>query len=800
MAQANLTTWDGQLLGKSAAIFVGPERTSDRPQSTVEVVAAPCSRDVVEELANRRRNPPHETSVFVRAQISSLARQSGVESESPPAPPHKLKIIERLALDFPRKDPVPIRRSSSGRASPSVTTTEPASVGPVHLPVERLGCFLSQHRDARLVCYDVTSIFWPILTELRRQGDNAGQQVLWELARNSRIEDIQLLDQRLHLIALRRFPVPRPLNEIVVDYCGDHLPDGFGARTPERREVSAADRLDALDWFTAASKVVVAVATVYAVMCGPIISISTEFGIPTAVVRRFGPLGHGTDVQGAIALKSPDRRAMDVSAKSIEAAAEAGEVRVRNSSTALVVAVQAGEERFRNTSAPLPDPLKEAFEWEEGRVKRDSNGLPQTHTKALRRQLAKALVGTQDHRGVPFLAPLDSRGHVSTIPWHWNSSQRGSPLVRAWTGLVEAAAACHWLSSMHMWNTPPKFDVFPTIHSVLPDLSGLRRLGQPFFRPRTDQMFVRGQLTHLELRCFARTCLDYRYDSVRIGQMFARPEDAIRQTANAMRERNWAGYLPIGRTYRSTGSGDDEWWQRVATVLWSALPRGLGQPQIRELLIDDLGDPNLGFHDVDVLQGLLVDVHPELTKFLADATCECIGFHLGLDSETTYDALFNPSTGFDIDVIANTDSLEPAIRNVLWSRTSGNGVWDTLGSLAQTPMATARIRRTRRGEPILLMWWPVTSAGCVGRIEYCTQYKSMEYLLLADQVMKQVLFDLVAAGYDLLAVDGEEFVIQAPKGEPNVMHDVQDLADAAAEPILKELAIRCCVCQPQDRW
>jgi hypothetical protein len=125
-----------------------------------------------------------------------------------------------------------------------------------------------------------------------------------------------------------------------------------------------------------------------------------------------------------------------------------------------------------------------------------------------------------------------------------------------------------------------------------------------------------------------------------------------------------------------------------------------------------------------------------------------------------------------------------------------------LKSLAQTAHLR-RIIRSRSGGPeacSLLLKRPVASTGGVGRPDYCTHARGAEYTLLTDQVLKTVLFAVVATGYDVLGVDGEEFIVELPESEVGSGKEIAQVANKAAERVLKHLAWGCCRCTLRDSW
>jgi hypothetical protein len=64
---------------------------------------------------------------------------------------------------------------------------------------------------------------------------------------------------------------------------------------------------------------------------------------------------------------------------------------------------------------------------------------------------------------------------------------------------------------------------------------------------------------------------------------------------------------------------------------------------------------------------------------------------------------------------------------------------------------------------------------------------------MADEVMKVVLFEVVAAGYELVACAGDEFVIQVNEDPPEraTLRRIAQTAKEAAGEFLIEFPTRC---------
>ena len=89
----------------------------------------------------------------------------------------------------------------------------------------------------------------------------------------------------------------------------------------------------------------------------------------------------------------------------------------------------------------------------------------------------------------------------------------------------------------------------------------------------------------------------------------------------------------------------------------------------------------------------------------------------------------------------------------------------------------------------------------MGSRVFLTQCRVAEYLSLADQVRKAVLFEIAAAGFRASAVDGDEFVIEVAKTEmPSASVAVVGAAEKAARKLLSRLAAGCCICRSAEHW
>ena len=150
---------------------------------------------------------------------------------------------------------------------------------PVCIKSEDLGNFLVVHADRRFICFDAADLHWKLVQHLKHLGEEDALKVVWDLPRHGRLHDVQLLEQRLRLVREGVNPLPRELDALVKAHCqsNSHLHQTQ------------------------------AILEVYQQLLSLVEPMLTRLEIDPKLVERFGPLGHGVDVQGAIAVHAPNR-------------------------------------------------------------------------------------------------------------------------------------------------------------------------------------------------------------------------------------------------------------------------------------------------------------------------------------------------------------------------------------------------------------------------------------------------------------------------------------------------------------
>ena len=174
--------------------------------------------------------------------------------------------------------------------------------------------------------------------------------------------------------------------------------------------------------------------------------IAGNLGISSELVARFGPLGLGIDVQGAIALRSATQRGLLMNVKAADRAYLAAE-ELYQASSASLAADKVARQGFEWTGedAKRGQPI---LHWTGRTVHRNAEGLPRSRDLKLRNWLWTLFSRLRDFHGGQIVPPIDEADKLSTDPEHWGVLVRCHPLLLAWRDLTAAAEISSWLKSL----------------------------------------------------------------------------------------------------------------------------------------------------------------------------------------------------------------------------------------------------------------------------------------------------------------------------------------------------------------
>jgi hypothetical protein len=362
---------------------------------------------------------------------------------------------------------------------------------------------------------------------------------------------------------------------------------------------------------------------------------------------------------------------------------------------------------------------------------------------------------------------------------------------------MAAARTKHWLRSINDCPVYPTYEVVPEIRSLAPDLKYLRSLGA-LFCPRPDHKFVVVNLTDLELRCFASRCGPvHGQRETCLARIFENGQDPIRHAAKELyaRETTKNGKT-VDVAFEDLRLIHPEAffrWIKIARVLLFAVLRSVAAPQVRELLRQEVDDVFCEADARQLYECLPQEIYPELEMMESDTTFEALAKQFGVKEDRIFRAFNRIYDGLP-------EQVGSAVRNALSGKNANPRVWTVLRSLAHREKARQIIMPARGGLEAygLLLQRPVSPSGQVGRPAYCTCRRSAEIGLLAGELRKRVAYELAASGYQLAAVAGDGFLLDAPAAQD--VGAASSLVVSVVGRVLGDVANRCCTCQDVEDW
>ena len=641
---------------------------------------------------------------------------------------------------------------------------------------EQLGDFLRVHHAATIACHDAASLHWAIDEHLRRSRDSSARRILWEFSRACRLHDVQLLDQLLRLAHHGGDPPPLTLDRLATllqGRAGTSEASRPSPRLPSGEPVGA----DEGPAVTALRDVAV-VAKIYRKQLSQSDRLARRLRIPREIIERFGPWALGLQVQGAIALRR----------------AASNGLRLRKDAAPELR--RTCEEAYRDCSRLLyrHPTIRRCFRWDGEEIRRDKTGLPDADKPKLREWLRQTLDAMAGAYNTPFEPPRTDKGDISTVPDFWGDLTLIQPELRAWSQLWAAASVLKSLDGVSDdGRLRPRYGVLPRIRSMDPNLEQLRRLGRAsVFEAAPGHVLLVGRLDHLVLRCHAEVCV-LRGGEPNLGGWFIGGLDPVRRVAwslyNHDRGRD-GGEAPMAEgTFDEIDAqepGRFAHWKDVGAVLLDAVHRGLTAPHVREILARDFGR-DISLAEADRYCRLLEeDVFVDLAWFVKDETLEILRAKLDCD----------PADVEGLMLEGTPENAAAALRNLIAGR-------------SRSPRAFARLREICRNEHFRAMMaadegspelfdalFGDVTVNPVGRGRkglFFTLTRAADHLDLADDVMKTVLFEIVAAGHELVGYADGEFALQAREDAATeaMRHTIEGVAEAAARKLMGNFPPRC---------
>lgn len=667
---------------------------------------------------------------------------------------------------------------------------------------EHLAGFLRQHRDQTIVCYNAAELHWLLHDLFEENRDHEAIAVLWELSKDCRLVDLAILDQHARRITEDGVAPDRlSLSRLVERHTGAPFPGTQAVRQAVGRSMPVNYRDFDIDRLSLPIRASVALAITHRRLGDavqriqeltqaardsrqqPAVSVPTILPPPrrvdsdpepTSLVnppsagprdgfespREFGPLGVGLDVTGGIALRQAERFGLLINADFLPELARRGEQMYARASKAL-----------REDSAIVNE-----LNWENyGQIARDPSGKPE-YGRALSWTLERKRKELSDAAGYsPLLPPAasdDWRNFCAAVGV-WGHCDRE---LDSWRNLLGAADVVDFASRCTSETAEANFRVQPSVCSSRPNLMVISDLGVPVFHPREGQQFLAVRFTNLRLRCLAALCREW-YGTAVAGLYFVvrTSDNPIRVMAERLYQCQRYGHADemndeFGALQRNHPE-EYRWWVSVTQSLLDVLPLGLPYEFTQRILEREYGLDSLHRSQWEDLSKLLVrTIAPELRNFLDYDPAQPVAENRsksGRDART--DLGLEPWLN-----VYNRDRYDPSLLQT-WRKLGGDRAGrDGLGN-------TGELKTIREG-----------IGGRVTSRWYVAEVRRQAWLMLVDDVLKLAAYALAARGFRLLAVVGEEFLLEIPLdpvGESR--EEVESICGLAASELLRGAGPSC---------
>jgi hypothetical protein len=280
----------------------------------------------------------------------------------------------------------------------------------------------------------------------------------------------------------------------------------------------------------------------------------------------------------------------------------------------------------------------------------------------------------------------------------------------------------------------------------------------------------------------------------RLGQKFSGFETGAQDLFEAWRSlANKELWREFDRLEEEDSAGFERWME-VTRVLLDTVPRGMAALHVREILRRN-ADIDITLAEAERYTLSLVDVVlPELGWLLKDETLLILARWLGCKVEDLGGLIVEESPG----------TTAAALRNLIAGRTKNSGAFAKMRTVCTHERNREQLMA---GEGSLELFWAVFAenvldpVGRVRRALHFTRAGARQHLAMADDCMKLVVFRVVAAGYELVACAGDEFVIQITEdpSEQATLRRIAQTAEEAAGEFLIEFPPRCEI-RPVAAW
>lgn len=382
------------------------------------------------------------------------------------------------------------------------------------------------------------------------------------------------------------------------------------------------------------------------------------------------------------------------------------------------------------------------FAWDSAahKIALNKNGFPETQSDTLGNWLTELASPLCDILNEPATIPRSRNGDLSRNPEHWGIWASCDQQLWAWREVFRMAEVARLADAGSL--VSPRYETWPRLRAIEPNLAVYRSLNVPVFRPGPGMVFVVLRLAELRTRCMAALAIRDRQISLMAGQLsnyLLKQNDPIELIASRLRE------LYHGNESASAESGweaDDvrRRWSKLTEALLETIPLGVAEPLLERILANDYGLKKLGETRVATLRDLLAGkIAHELGVFMEDFTLEVVTAHLGISHNESIQRF----------TLSNHPETSPA-----WLRrkSAHSSVHRLLGQDAPMP-PTAHGKNLFRYRGTSLAWRPTQHAASAA-------VRRQQLLLSEDEAMLAAALELAGSGYRVLGIAGHELLVE----------------------------------------
>lgn len=465
--------------------------------------------------------------------------------------------------------------------------------------------FVVTHSHCHWLCHGAEQLHLILESYFQQHDSQEALDSLWQLPREHRFHDVGVIHQLWQYASGGDIIARASLSEVAAEYCSiEDLEDketltehylasqGGNVRAGEVCIHGAIRRAKVLvDAFTSLKE--------------NILRLAEENGLEPDLVTRFGLLGSGWDVQGAIALER----------------ARINGIRLdRDGRDNLLSAC----ERTWDHHASLlqgAERTKHLLKMDNGEIRCSSTGFPQYKEDKLREWLRETARITLDVWGHPLPHPVldeQSNHKVSNLATIWSLAGKANRLLYSWQQLDATSRVRHTLRNVggtEDQRIHPLYQVLPCIRSTRPDLEQVLTLTSSVFCPAPSQSFLVVKIPNLLLRCLASHC-ERRFGASRLAELFRDGSDPVLCAAATL-----CGVSVEEMVHqRATHPEASARWTNLASGMLYALPTGMSNAGIRECLRNEY-DLEVTESEVANWRHLLANMlYPELGQHLSPST------------------------------------------------------------------------------------------------------------------------------------------------------------------------------------